>query len=143
MLRNKVSYKIVHIEKAYCYKNTVYVNKKSLKAYKPKRIQPLHVHGDVVNVFYFVLHFELFDSDYFLYRNLCVCAYTYIGEYIYRETETKRQRIFYVEKQKTTWEKQDISESEATVYTIVQLRRKLTQISRVSNAGQEAFRALR
>ena len=31
MLRNKVSYKIVHIEKAYCYKNTVYVTKKASK----------------------------------------------------------------------------------------------------------------
>lgn len=78
MLGNKVSYKIVHVERAYCYKNTVHVNKKSLKAYKPKCIQPLNAHGDVVNVFYFVLHFELFDSEYFLYRNLCVCAYTYI-----------------------------------------------------------------
>lgn len=79
MLRNKLSYDIVHVARAYCYKNTVYVKKKkSLKAYKPKCIQPLHVHGDIVNGFYFVLHFELFDSEYFLYRNLCVCAYTYI-----------------------------------------------------------------
>ena len=72
-----------------------------------------------------------------------MCVYIYIYTRVCIHRQKQRDRIFYVEKQKTTWEKQDISESEATVYTIVQLRRNLTQISRVSNAGQEAFRALR